>query len=144
MTRSRGDVREAKFPEKRSDVALAIIDAEPFGDDVLEVNTTPTNDPFDFSVGAHFDNPGELRFLGCRQARRRPACPIVEKPIRAGLIEPVAPVTQGLAVHAADYGSLGTAHSVKNGRQRQQSPALVGVLGFLGQTPKLAGRKIRP
>ena len=32
MTRSRGDVREAKFPEKRSDVALAIIDAEPFGD----------------------------------------------------------------------------------------------------------------
>ena len=120
MARPRGDVREAEFPEKRSDVALAIIDAEPFGDDALEVDTPPTDDPIDIFVGARFDAPGEFCFLGCRQPRRRPACPIVEKPIRAGRIEPVDPVTQGLPVHAADHGSLGTAHAIENRRQRQQ------------------------
>jgi hypothetical protein len=82
-------------------------------DDALEVNTPPTDDPIDFSVGAYFDDPGELR-LGCRQARHRPTRPIVEKPIRAGRVEPMNPVAKGLAVHAAHHGRFGAAHAVDN------------------------------
>ena len=75
MARPRGDVREAEFSEKRSDVALAIIDAEPFGDDALEVNTPPTDDPIDFSVGAYFDDPGEFAFWA---ADRRATGPLAQ------------------------------------------------------------------
>lgn len=99
MTRPRGDVREAEFSEKRSDVALAIFDAELLSDDALEINAPPTDDPVDFSVGTPFDDLGEVGFLRCRKAWRRPTRPVVQEPIWARRIEPVNPVTQGLAVH---------------------------------------------
>src|ERR1017187_6815713 len=144
MTWPRRDVREAEFSEKRSHVALAIINAEPLSNDGLKINAPPTDHPVDFPVGAWFDDPGELGFLRCGKSRHRPTRPLIRQPIWPRRVEPVNPVAQGLAVHAADHGSLGTAHAVDNCCQRQQSPPLVDVLGFLAQPPKLTGRKIRP
>ena len=53
---------------------------------------------------------------------------MVEQPVRAGRVEAMNPVAQGLAVHAADLGRLGAAHPLENRRQRQKPPALVVVL----------------
>jgi hypothetical protein len=49
------------------------------------------------------------------------------------------PVAQGLAVHAADPRCLPPVHPIENRRDRQQTPALVGVLRRRGKPPKLAG-----
>lgn len=65
MTRPRRDVREAEFSEKRSHVALAIINAEPLSNDALKINAPPTDHPVDFPVRAWFDDPGEFGFLRC-------------------------------------------------------------------------------
>jgi hypothetical protein len=78
MVWPRRDMREAEFAKKRPYIALAIIDAEPLGNDLLEINTPPTNDPVSFSVGAYFDDLRELGLLHCRKAwvtAAPPCCP---------------------------------------------------------------------
>jgi hypothetical protein len=45
MTGPRTDVGEAEFLEQLSDIARMKVDAEPLGDDALEVEPTPAHDP---------------------------------------------------------------------------------------------------
>src|ERR1700729_3941682 len=45
MTGPRTDVGEAEFLEELSDIAWMKVDAEPLGDDTLEVNAPPARDP---------------------------------------------------------------------------------------------------
>jgi hypothetical protein len=44
MTGTRTDVGEAEFLEELSDIARMKVDAEPLGDDTLEVNAPPAHD----------------------------------------------------------------------------------------------------
>jgi hypothetical protein len=46
------------------------------------------------------------------------------------------PVAQGLAVHAADLRRRPSVHPVSDRNQRQEPPALVGVLRPTGERPK--------
>ena len=45
MTGTCTDVGEAEFLEELSDIARMKVDAEPLGDDTLEVNAPPARDP---------------------------------------------------------------------------------------------------
>lgn len=117
---------------------------ETVGDDALEIDAPPTHDAVLLPVGADLDDLRQFGSLFSRQARRYAAHPVVLQAIQACRIEAVDPVAQRLAVHVADRGGLGAALAVEDGRQRKQSSAAVGVLGLLGQAPKLCGRKIRP
>jgi hypothetical protein len=73
-----------------------------------------------------------------------PARPGVAQAVRTGLVEPMNPVAQRLAIHAADPGRIGAIHSVQDRRQRQKSPTLIGVLQALRQPPKLTDQIVRP
>jgi hypothetical protein len=117
-------VRETEFPQKLSDKALVIVDVEAQRNHALQVDASAAHHP----VGhfwASFNDRGQFRQLIRRQPRLRLACPIVRKTVRAALVEPVHPVAQGLAIHAADPGRLAAIHAVANRRQRQKTATLV-------------------
>src|SRR5215204_2080165 len=69
--------------------------------------------------------------------------PAVLQPLGAALIEAVHPVAQRLAIHAADARRIRPAHPVQHRRNRQEPPALIGVLRGRRKPPKLSGREIR-
>ena len=50
------------------------------------------------------------------------------------------PVAQRLPIHAADAGRRASIHPVSNRCQRQQPPALVGVLRPTSERPKILRR----
>jgi hypothetical protein len=60
MPRPRADVGEAELLQKRPDVARMKVDAEPLGDDPLEVDPPPAHDAIDLTIRAALDDPGEL------------------------------------------------------------------------------------
>jgi hypothetical protein len=53
----------------------------------------------------------------------------------------IALVAQRLAIHAADARRIRPAHPVQHRRNRQEPPALIGVLRGRCKPPKLSGRK---
>lgn len=142
MARARAHRREAKPLEKLSDIALVKRDAEPQVDHALEVDSPPARHAIDLGVRASFNNLRQFGQLIPRQTRLRPAHPIVDETVRTVSVEPVNPIPQRLAIHAADPGCFATIHPVADRRQRQQPAALVCILRPLGQTPKRLSRKI--
>ena len=140
MPRPCADVRKAELLEKLSDVALVERDAEPLGDDALEVHSTPTYDAVYLSIRSGLDDRRELGHLLNRQARLGTLSPVVEESIRPGDVEPMDPVAQRLPVHAADLGRRSAIHSVPNRSQRQKPSALVDVLRPPGQRLQLLSR----
>ena len=52
MTRPGADVREAKLLQELSDIARMKVDAEPFGNDTLEIDAPPPDDAIFLTVRA--------------------------------------------------------------------------------------------
>ena len=90
------------------------------------------------------DEVGPFGLLLWREAGRVAFGPGVFQPVGPVFGEAVNPVAQRLAIHAADPRGFGSAHPVQDRGERQQTPALVGVLRRRGQPPKLKRREIRP
>jgi len=118
------------------------LDAEPLGDDALEVHSTPAHDPVLLTIRPGLDEGRELSQLLRRKARLGTLGPVVDEALRARGVEAMDPVAQGLAVHAADLRRGAPVHSVADRSQRQKPPALVDGLRPSGQRPKLLGRII--
>jgi hypothetical protein len=66
------------------------------------------------------------------------------EPVGAAFVEPMNPVTQCLAVHAADPRCLLPIHAVENRGQRVEPSTLVGVPGSGGEPSQIRGREVRP
>ena len=60
MTGPRTDVGEAEFLEELSDIARMKVDAEPLGDDALEVDPSPAHDAVLFTIRPGLDDLREL------------------------------------------------------------------------------------
>jgi hypothetical protein len=73
MTRPRGDMGKAKLLQKRSDIALVKVDAEPLGDDALQIHPPPSRDAVGFPIRTPLNDLGQLGHLLRRQTRRRAA-----------------------------------------------------------------------
>jgi hypothetical protein len=69
MTGPRTDVGEAEFLEELSDIAGMKVDAEPLGDDALEVEPTPAHDPVLLTIRTRLDDLRKLSQLFRGQAR---------------------------------------------------------------------------
>ena len=102
MTRPRADVGEAELLQKLADIALVKVDAEPLGDDALEVDrrqrTTPSSSrsgPASTICANSASCSAESRGFGTFR-------PFIDKPLRTRGVEAMNPVAQRLAVHAAD------------------------------------------
>ena len=84
MTGPHADVREAELLQKLSDIARMKVDAEPLGDDALEIDPSPADNAVLLTIGAGLDDPGEFSPLArstgatsdprssCRGARQGP------------------------------------------------------------------------
>jgi hypothetical protein len=131
---------EAKPLQKLSDIARMKLDAEPFGNDALEVDPPPAHDAVDLTIRAGLDNLCELSQLLHRKARLGALRPVVDEAVRTRSVEAMDPVTQRLPVHAPDLRRGAPIHSIPHRSQRQKPPALVDGLRPTGRRPKLFGR----
>ena len=116
------------------------LDAEPLGDDALEVDPAPTHDAVYLTIRPGLDDGRELSQLLRRQTRLGTLRPVVDEALGPGAVEPVDPVAQRLAVHAADLGRRSPIHPVPHRSQRQKPSALIDVLRAPGQRPQLLSR----
>lgn len=122
MTRPCADAGKTEFLEQLAKGALVIVDAKALQNDRLEIYPPPSDHTVDGGIGSRLDQVGQLCLLLDCQARVWPSISGILEPIRTALIEPVHPIAQGLAVHAADASSIGAVHPVHNSSQRQQAP----------------------
>jgi hypothetical protein len=90
------------------------------------------------------DEVGPFGLLLWREAGRVAFGPGVFQPVGPVFVEAVNPLAQRLAIHAADPRGFGSAHPVQDRSERQQTPALVGVLRRRRKAAQLTGREIRP
>jgi len=96
MTRPGADVREAKLLQKLSDIARMKIDAEPFGDDALEVDPPPAHDAVPLTIRTRLDDLRQLSQLLRRQARLWTFGQVVDEALRTSRVEAMDPVAQRL------------------------------------------------
>ena len=60
MSGTRTDVGETKLLKKRTDVSLAIVNAEPLFDDPLKIDLPPANDAILLAVGSCLDDSSQF------------------------------------------------------------------------------------
>ena len=82
MTRPGADVREAKLLQELSDIARMKVDAEPFGNDTLEIDAPPPDDAIFLPVRAGLNDLRKLSQLFFRQARLGTFRPVVDEALR--------------------------------------------------------------
>jgi hypothetical protein len=82
MTGPRTDGGEAKLLEQFSDITWMKVDAEPLGDDALEVEPTPAHDAVDLTIRTRLDDLRELSQLLRRKARLGTLRPVVDEALR--------------------------------------------------------------
>jgi hypothetical protein len=140
MTRPCADVGKAKLLQKLSDVARMKVDAEPLGDDALEVDAPPAHHAIFLTVRAGFHDLRELSQLFHRQARLGTFRAFVDEALRPRSVEAMNPVAQRLAIHAADLRRPRPVHSIANRSQRQKTTALADGLRSASQRAKLPRR----
>jgi hypothetical protein len=63
MTRPCADVREAELLQQLADIARMKVDAEPLGDDALEVDPPQAHDAVLLTIRASLDDLGQLSQL---------------------------------------------------------------------------------
>jgi hypothetical protein len=76
-------MREAELVQKFGDIAGMEVDAEPLGDDPLEVDPPPAHDAVPLAIRIGLDDQGKLGQLLFRQAGLGAPGPVVDEPIRA-------------------------------------------------------------
>ena len=125
-----------KLLQKLSDIARMKLDAEPLGDDALEVDPPPAHDAVLLMIRTRLDDLREPSQLLRRKARLGTLRPVVDEALRTRPVEAMDPVTQRLAVHPADLRRRAPVHAVPDRGQRQKPPALADVLRPTGERPK--------
>ena len=142
MTRPGAHMREAKLLQELSDIARMKVDAEPFGNDTLEIDAPPPDDAIFLPVRAGLNDLRKLSQLFFRQARLGTFRPVVDEALRPQSVEAMNPVAQRLAIHAADLRRRRPVHSISNRSQRQKTTAPADVLQSASQRAKLFRRII--
>ena len=137
MLRPGADVGEGQRHEKVGDRPLLVGDAKAFFDHPFQVDPPPANHAVNLRIGTGFDDRRQLAHLLVRQAPGAARAGTVLQTRRPFLIEAVRPVSQRLAIHAADLRGFCAAHAVVDRRQGQKPANLARVATAPGQGPKL-------
>jgi hypothetical protein len=92
---------------------LVHLNPEQFLELLLQIDPAPSNNTILRQIRLYFCKGGQLlTLIGCqsrRNARRLP----VDQPIQAILVVAMNPIAQGLALHAAGLGRMGTVRPFK-------------------------------
>ena len=118
MLWSGADVGEAELLQNPPQAHFRQIDAEALPHNTLQIDATPAHDSVRRRVGTGLYQLLEHFLLLLGELRRSPGRLDVDQPFRAVLVKAMHPVSQRLAVHAADPRRLGAVHTVMNCRQR--------------------------
>src|SRR5208282_4565314 len=138
------DVREANLLQYLANSAVVIVNAEPFLNHAFQVDPPPADHAILLPIRPSLDDLGKGGQLFRRQPRRLALGANIFEPVRALRVEAMNPVAQRLTIHAANARSVRSPHPIENRRQRQETPALIGVFRTGRKTPKLRSRIIRP
>ena len=82
MTGPRTDMGEAEFLQEFPDIARMKVDAEPLGDDALEVDPSPAHNPILLAIRTRLDDLRELSQLLRRKARLGTLGPVIDEALR--------------------------------------------------------------
>ena len=134
MARPGADMREAELLQKLTDIARMKVDAEPLGDDALEIDPSPAHDAVLFTIRPGLDDLRKLRLLLPDKRGLGPAVQLSMRP-RPGGVEAMHRVAQRLAVHAADLGCSFSVHPVPD-RSSDRSRRLWLTSSTDGPTPE--------
>ena len=141
MTGPGAHVGEAEFLEELSDIARMKVDAEPLGDDPLEIDPSLAHDAVLFTIRPGLDDLRKLRLLLRRQARLGTRRPILDEALGPAALKRC---TRSRSV----WRSMPPILVLLLGPSRpgpppaKKPPALVDVLRPPGQRPKLLSRII--
>ncbi len=135
MPRTPADVRERQRRQQAGDRPLAVADAKALLDHPLEIDAPPANHAVDRRIGAGLDDHRQLCHLRVRQPPPAARTRTVLQAVRPLVIEPMRPIPQRLAIHAADLRGVRAAHTVVNRRQSQKTANLARIATGLGQAP---------
>ena len=116
------------------------VDAEPFGNDTLEIDAPPPDDAIFLTVRPGLHDLRKLSQLFRRKARLGTFRRVVDEALRPRSVEAMNPVAQRLAIHAADLRRRAPVHSISNRSQRQKTTALADVLRPASERAKLVRR----
>jgi len=115
MSGARADVGEAKLFQKRTDVSLAIVNAEALLDDPLKIGPPPANDAILLAVGPCFHDSSQFGQLFQAQPWFNAACMDVAQTIRPLVVETMNPIAKGLAIHPTYAGGVRPVHAIQHG-----------------------------
>ena len=104
-------------------IARMKVDAEPLGDDPLEIDASPAHDAIFPTLRAGLDDLRKLSQLLRRQTRPGAIRPVVDEALRTRGVEAMDPVAQRLPVHGADLRRPAAIHAIAD-RGKQQSRRL--------------------
>ena len=144
MARAGSDVGEAERLEKLADAALVIGDAETPRDHPFRSMRRQRTTPSVLGSGPVSTISANSTNCAAGQPRLRPFAAMILQTYRPFGVETMNPIAQHLAVHADRLRRLGPILPLKHRRQRQQSPALVGVLRSLSEPWQLRHRLVLP
>ena len=117
VLRPGADVGEGQRDEKVGDRPLAIDHAKAFFDHPFQVNPPPANHTVNLWIGARFDDHRQFAHLLVGQEPGAARTGTVLQAVCPFIVEAVRPVSQRLAIHAADLSGFRSAHAVVNRRQ---------------------------
>jgi len=137
MLRPGADMGEVQFGKQSGYAALGIDDAKALLNHPLQINSPPADNAVDGRIRAGFDNLAKLLHLPIIQHTPPPRAFAVCQTSHSFFVEPVDPIAQRLAVHAADPRRIGPAHPVINRRQSQQPAKLARIAIRPGQSAQL-------
>ena len=100
---------------------------EPAEHFIAQIGTAPAHDMMDLGVRAGNDQCSQLGHLGCSQFRSCSRGLAGYQSVGAGLVEPMDPITEGLAVHAGLTRCFKPGTAFQHHRDCQQPPGLCGV-----------------
>lgn len=115
MSGARTDVGEAKLFQKRTDISLAIVNAESLFDNPLKIDPPPANDAILLAVGSCLDDSSKFREFFSTQPWFNAACMDVAQTIRPLVIKTVNPIPKGLAIHPTYAGGVRPVHAIQHG-----------------------------
>ena len=115
MSWARADVGEAKLFQKRTDVSLAIVNAEALLDDPLKIDPPPANDAILLAVGSCLDDSSQFLKLFSTEPWFNATCMDVAQATRPLMIKPMNPIAEGLTIHPAYAGGVRPVHAIEHG-----------------------------
>ena len=127
VTRPRREAPEAETPQHVAYTAFRQMNAEPCLDHTRQIRTAPAHDTMLGQARTSANHYRRLGFLLRCQAWLGTSRNATGQPGKTAVVVAVHPVSQRLAVHAAQGGCLHTVVPIQHQRRSEHAPRCIGI-----------------